>query len=299
MQEANLPIGELSALASAAFWAIASILWTRQMAVSRPIAMNLFKTGFCLPLFLLVVVARGGWGGITGIDAGSVVILLISGVVGMSIGDTFYFAGLERIGARRTMMIQTTSPIFAAVLSFFAGQPLPGIIASVGVVAVLAGLLLVLRERPVGLIVTGKLRSGIALAFGASFSQALGIVLTKEGLARVDILEASTIRIVGGVLGILLIEALRRRLIETVGQALKPPALSRIIPATLMGTFFGFLLFQAAVEYAEPAVAATLLGTSPLFVAPLSVLLLGEAMRAGGWLGTALAVAGAIIVILA
>ena len=122
--------------------------------------------------------------------------------------------------------------------------------------------------------------------------------MTKQGLAGVDVLEASTVRIFGGVVGILGIELARGRRRETVRHTLQPPSLRRIIPAALLGTFLGFHLLQAAVRYSEPAVAAALTGTSPLFVAPLSVIFLTESMRAGGWIGTVLTVAGVAIVML-
>jgi drug/metabolite transporter (DMT)-like permease len=285
MAASSLPIGEVAALASAALWAVASILWTRQMTVSRPIAMNLFKTGFCLPLFVISLLLASRGLPLVDVGAASIGVLILSGIVGMSIGDTCYFAGLARIGARRSMMILTLSPLFTA-----------GISALVGLV--LLGLILVLRERPVGMVMPGKLRSGVLLVLGAALCQAAGIVLTKQGLTEADVLEASTVRIFGGVAGILLIELLRGRLRLTLGHTLRPPSLRRIVVAALLGTFLGFHLLQAAVRYSEPAVAAALTGTSPLFVAPLAVLFLRETMGAGGWIGTVLTVAGVALVML-
>ena len=107
MEPSPLPIGEIAALASAACWAVASILWTRQMSVSPPIAMNLFKTGFCLPLFVITLLLAGRDGPLAGVGGASVGILLISGVIGMSIGDTLYFAGLARIGAQPHLVTLT------------------------------------------------------------------------------------------------------------------------------------------------------------------------------------------------
>lgn len=293
-----LPVGEIAALASAAFWAISSILWTRQMTVSWPIAMNLFKTGFCFPLFVISLLLVGRGIPLAGVGASSIGVLIVSGIIGMSIGDTFYFAGLARIGARRSMMILTLSPLFTAGLSVLAGQEFPSVAASFGVGLVLVGLILVLRERPAGMVMPGKVRPGVLFALGAALCQALGIVLTKHGLAGAGILEASTVRIFGGVIGILVIELLRGRLGATVRHTLQPPSLRRIIPAALLGTFLGFHLLQAAVRYTEPAVAAALTGTSPLFVAPLSVIFLKETMRTGGWIGTVLTVAGVALVML-
>jgi drug/metabolite transporter (DMT)-like permease len=278
-------------------WAASTILWTRQMAVSSPAAMNLFKTAFCLPFFVILLLLRPETA-FDGVSAGSIAVLLASGIIGMSVGDTTYFAALTRIGARRTMLIQITGPLFAAGLSLFAGQDLPGVVGMFGIGLVVTGIYLVLRERPVGIVQPGHATAGILFALTAAFCQALGIVLTKWAMEQVDVYEASAVRSVAGVAGILAIEAARGLLVPTVRGALRPPGLGRVIPATLMGSLLGFFLFQVAIRHAEPAVTAALSGTSPLFVAPLSIVFLGEAMRAGGWIGTILAVAGVVLVML-
>jgi drug/metabolite transporter (DMT)-like permease len=295
---ASVPIGEAAALGAAALWAISTILWTRQMAVSWPQAMNLFKLGICLPLFVVLLLVAGPRPALAGVIPSSAGILLVSGVIGMSLGDTSYFAALSRIGARRTMMLQTLTPLFAAGLALVAGQSMPGSVAAAGVALVIVGLILVLRERPSGIVRAGRAKSGVLFALGAAFCQALGIVLTKKGLEHADLLQASTIRMFGGVIGMLVLEAAHGQLVATVRHALRPPSLSRIIPASLMGSFVGFFLFQLAVRSTDPSVAAALTGTSPLFVAPLSVFFLGEMMRAGGWIGTILAVAGVALVMM-
>ncbi len=295
----HLPIGELAALGAAALWAVSTILWTRQSAVSWPQAMNLFKLGVCMPLFVLLLILAGPHPAFSGVTLSSALILIVSGVVGMSLGDTSYFAALPRIGARRTMMVQTLTPLFAAGLALLAGQQMPGVVAAAGVALVIVGLILVLRERPAGTVRTGQTRSGLLFALGAAFCQALGIVMTKKGLEHADLFQASAIRMFGGVAGILILEAAHGQLLLTVRHALRPPALSRIIPASLMGSFVGFFLFQLAVRSTDPSVAAALTGTSPLFIAPLSVFFLGEAMRVGGWVGTIIAVAGVALVMLA
>jgi drug/metabolite transporter (DMT)-like permease len=291
-----LPLGEMAALGAAALWAISTTIWTRQMAVSWPQAMNLFKTGLCLPLFIVTLLVSGPHQPLAGVGLTSIAILLVSGVIGMSLGDTAYFAALRRIGARRTMLVQCLAPLFTAGLSLAAGERLPGMISTVGVACVLLGLVLVLRERPVGTILAGHSRAGVFFAIAAALCQAIGIIMTKRGLREASIIQASTIRLFAGVVGILLLEISHGQLLATVRHALRPPSLGRILPAAIMGSFVGFFLFQVAVRFSEPAVAAALTGMSPLFVAPLSVIFLGERMRAGGWLGTIVAVAGVALV---
>jgi drug/metabolite transporter (DMT)-like permease len=268
------------------------------MAVSWPQAMNLFKTGLCLPLFAITLLVQGTGPPLAGIGSGSLWILLASGVIGMSLGDTAYFASLSRIGARRTMLVQCLAPIFTAALALASGERLPGAVQAFGVGCVLFGLVLVLRERPVGTVLPGHAKAGLLFAVAAALCQAIGIVMTKRGLREANVLQASTIRIFAGVVGILLLELTHGQMLTTIRHALRPPSLARILPAALMGSFLGFFLFQVAVQRSDSAVAAALTGMSPLFVAPLSVIFLGEKMKVLGWLGTIAAVAGVALVML-
>jgi drug/metabolite transporter (DMT)-like permease len=291
-------VGAFAALGAAALWAVSTTIWTRQMAVSWPQAMNLFKTGLCLPLFAITLLAGGPHPPLAGVDCGSMWILLASGVIGMSLGDTAYFASLSRIGARRTMLVQCLAPIFTAGLSLATGERLPGAVAALGVACVLGGLILVLRERPAGTVRPGHARAGLLFAVASALCQAIGIIMTKRGLRDASILQVSTIRIFAGVVGILILELAHGQFLATVRHALRPPSLGRILPAALMGSFLGFFLFQVAIRFSDPAVAAALTGMSPLFVAPLSVVFLGERMRVWGWFGTIAAVAGVVLVML-
>lgn len=168
MSPSTFPTGEIAALGAAFLWATSTILWTRQMQASWPQAMNLFKTGFCLPLFIATLLVIEAGSPLRGVTAPASAILVLSGVIGMSLGDSAYFAALPRIGARRTMLVQCLTPLFAAILSAAAGQPLPRPIAGFGVLLVLIGLVLVLKERPLGMIEPGHLRDGIFFAGSAT-----------------------------------------------------------------------------------------------------------------------------------
>lgn len=76
-------------------------------------------------------------------------VLALSGLIGITLGDTCYFESLARIGVRRSMMIGLLAPVFAAVAAAIAGQPLPGILGFAGISLTLGGILLVVRVAPV------------------------------------------------------------------------------------------------------------------------------------------------------
>ena len=45
----------------------------------------------------------------------NIFILLISGIIGIGLGDTFYLKSLQTIGTRKTLSIETLSPLMAAL----------------------------------------------------------------------------------------------------------------------------------------------------------------------------------------
>ncbi len=312
-------LGDLAALGSALLWAMASVLFAAEGARTRPIVMNLVKSIGAGAVFVLVLlVGRAlGTGGLSGPlcpawgDAGW---LLLSGVVGMGIGDTLYFAGLERIGVRRTMMLSLFAPLFAAGASALAGQPLPGAVGAAGILLTLAGLTLFVRAAPLepardgG---PGRRRSsggsagasrraalGAAAGLGSAFCQALGIVLTKAAIAETGVLSASILRLFAGAAALLLLELLRGHG-GAIGRELRLGfTRGRLLLAAFLGTFAGFYLLQAAILLGSPPVVAARAATSPLLAAPVAARYLGERLPWVAALGTLLAVGGVALVLL-
>lgn len=93
-------LGELYSLACALAWAAAVILFKRSGESLAPVPLNLFKNLVGLALMLLTVLAFSGtaW---PGIPAQAVAIALVSGFLGIGVGDTLYFRALNDIGASR------------------------------------------------------------------------------------------------------------------------------------------------------------------------------------------------------
>ena len=48
-----------------------------------------------------------------------ILILFLSGIKGISLGDTFYIISLKKLGTRRTLTVEALSPIIATVLGSF------------------------------------------------------------------------------------------------------------------------------------------------------------------------------------
>lgn len=279
--------GELASVGAAACWAAASLIYRRLSGTYGALAVNLAKGLLVLPMLMgtawllsgrpvvNLAPSQAGW-------------LAMSGIAGLAIGDSVYFAALVRIGPSRTLLIWSLAPAITAVLAWpVLGEPITGFM--------LAGMTLTLLG--IGIVVwqggwRGLPWEGVLLASGAAACQAFGNITTKLGGAELSGLDVSVARVAFSVPLMLLVAALTGSLKgtrEVMGTA-KP--LSRLAIACFIGTFLGIWLSMVGLLMAPAGVAATLMSTSPLFVIPLAALVDREPITARAVVGASIAIAG-------
>ena len=103
-------IGILSAFGAATSWTYACFIWRSQTQKYKTIDINLIKN---IIAFLVFTPAFINISSIT--ELKNIFILLISGIIGIGLGDTFYLKSLQTIGTRKTLSIETLSPLMAAL----------------------------------------------------------------------------------------------------------------------------------------------------------------------------------------
>ncbi|MDP8963547.1 MAG: DMT family transporter, partial [Cyanobacteriota bacterium] len=109
----NFPItnfgGELAALGAAFLWALSAVIYAHLGQKIPPLLLNLSKGVIAIALIAFTLILQGDYFP-TAINAITLTILLLSGVVGIGLGDTFYFEALNNLGARRTLLVQALAP---------------------------------------------------------------------------------------------------------------------------------------------------------------------------------------------
>ena len=95
--------GELAALGGALLWAIASILYRRAGKQVPPRELNLLKG--LLGAGLLALTAWALCDPFPGARPWAIGLLLLSGALGIGLGDTAYFQALNDLGARQALLI--------------------------------------------------------------------------------------------------------------------------------------------------------------------------------------------------
>lgn len=73
--------------------------------------------------------------------------LVLSGVVGIAIGDCFFFTALKELGARKTLLIETLAPPMTGFIAFVYYGTTISFLGWVGVVLTLYGLYVVVVEK--------------------------------------------------------------------------------------------------------------------------------------------------------
>lgn len=289
-------LGEFYSLACALAWAVAVILFKKSGESLAPVPLNLFKNLLGLALMLLTVLAVSGtaW---PGIPAQAVLVALLSGFLGIGLGDTLYFRALNAVGASRMAVAQTLYSPFVIVLStlFLAERLLP--LQFAGVALVLAGVLLVNYSPGVAAVDVRVIRRGIFEAGLAVFVMALGIVMAKPLLERYDFLWIVTLRIVGGTLGLLLFMAWRRNGGGVWASFSTVRHWPQVIAGSVMGTYVAMMLWLAGYKYTQASIAAVLNETAVIFMLALAAIFLQDRLRPLQWAGSALAVAGVLLVV--
>ncbi len=280
--------GIVFALSAAAFWALATRLFTRMAGFWTPAALAMIKSLVSLVLFGLWFVAAGK--PVFEQSLATIGFLVLSGVIGIAIGDTALFMALYRMGERPTLLIAETA---APVMVFISALVLLGehiaLLQLTGIVLVILGVDWVIGfSRGAG----GYDASGITWALVAAVCQTIGVIVSRFYLQATDI-EAETTalwRILGACLALPIWLLLR-------GESLKPAArpdmavLVRLLVGIFLGTFLGILFLQISIDLLPASIAQTLIATSILF-ALIYAALRREPVPAKQWLGVVIAIVG-------
>lgn len=288
-------LGEASALGAATIWAFSMTLYTRFGRAISPRVLNLYKSMVAIAFLTLLGSLKGwDWPESTEVYRN----LLISGAIGLALGDSLLFFALQTLGAQKTSVIQCLSPALAAVLAWIAfGEKLSvwewsGLLLTTGAL----GFLMIGHARESREVHEAKLWwLGVSAALGSALCQALAMITLRHSLQGGDVWTGTLIRILAafvllGGLSILLGE------IKSFVTLFQPPSKGLALGfAAFLGTFIGLLLMSTSAKYAKAGVATALSSTSPLWLVPITHFFLKETVTRRAILCTVAAVAGVIL----
>ncbi len=213
-----LYLGEILASTTAVVWAFAVILFKKSGETVHPIALNLFKNLLAIILLLPAVYFFDGWI-FSGFSNSEIILLLISGVLGIGIADTLFFKSLNLLGAGLSAIVDC---LYSPSIIFFAflwlGERLE-IVQIIGVTMIISAVLTISRADKNVNIGKRNLLLGILWGVLAMIAMAVGIVMIKPLLSRSPLLPLSEVRLIGGALAlaVVLLFHPQKQLIQRTG----------------------------------------------------------------------------------
>ncbi len=258
-------MGVFAALGTALCWAIAARLFRGTGNAFSPLTMNFWKGLISIAILAVVLLFVQP----TGLTTSAVLWLLLSGLIGIGIGDTCFFKALQSIGDSQAVLVaETLAPLFTALFAMaFIGEWITWQ-QWVGVAVVLFSVDMVIKARKRSTTHVFA-TSGYLYGVGAALCQAVGAVVSRDILSAgdVDAASAAFLRLVGGMAFVIpLIALTKTRYMPVIdyqsshGKRIWPA----FVLATLLGTTAAIYLQMFAFAYAKAAVVQTLIATSAL-----------------------------------
>jgi drug/metabolite transporter (DMT)-like permease len=226
----------------------------------------------------------------------------LSGVAGLVLGDAFLFQALVLIGPRRAMLLMSLVPIISTMIAWiFLGETLSAV-EMVAVGLTVGGIAWVVSERGNINGVQADPRQyalGVLAGMGGAVGQALGLVLSKKGMAG-DFapLSANLIRMLVAVTVMWSYTLLRGKGGPTLRALADRQASTAILGGAIAGPFIGVWLSLVAVKLARVGIASTLMALPPVFVLLPSIWIFKERISLQTLAGTAIAFGGVAMIFL-
>lgn len=296
----NLFIGEISALTAALLWSNASIVFTTATIKLGPIQLNVDRMALATILLAITILI---WGLSYSVTSYQLLMLTLSGIVGLVVGDSFLFKSFSAIGPRMTMLIYSVNPAIAGILAFFVLGEVMSTFAIIGILITLSGIFIVIIDRKPS---TGNRQfhmtaKGLMYALLGAAGQGIGLILAKMAYSDGDIhsITATFVRIASSVVFLLPAAIFIGRYKNPVKLYSKDNKTFGLVAlGSVIGPYLGITLSFVALTNTQVGIAATLMSTVPIMILPVTYVFYKEKINARALIGASVSVIGVAMLFL-
>lgn len=288
------------ALAAACCWAVGSLISAPASAHLGAFAFTRWRMTCASILLWSVAIYTGLW---QQLPVSELWLLVLSGLIGILIGDTALFASMNRLGPRRAGVLFATHALFSAVLAYlFLGESIwgwtlfgSGLLVSGVMTAILFGRRA--EEQHQWEANSHQLGIGIGLGLLSALCQAVSTLMLKPLMTTgIDAVSASAVRMTAALCGHLLLLWLGFRVARTLSP-MTGKVLAMVAFNALLSMGIGMTLILQALKQGDAGIVAMLSSVSPVVVLPLLWLVYQRRPALGAWLGAALTVMGTVVIL--
>src|SRR4030067_754096 len=106
-------LGEIAALGAAISWAVAHILYRKALANASPVSANIVRCVTSAAVIVVILAGLGLTGTLASLPVQVIAVVVVSGIIGLGVGDTLYMGGLKSVGVARAVPLAATYPLFS------------------------------------------------------------------------------------------------------------------------------------------------------------------------------------------
>ncbi len=292
-------LGELSALLTACLWSCSALVFAS--AIKR-VGSSYVNSARLLLAAVFLVPTIFFLGLEVNLSRTQLVYLGLSGVIGLTLGDTFLFKAFQEIGARISMLMMSAAPAFAALLAYGILDETLSVLGVCGIAMTLLGIAIVVLDRSNNTSERTSITSaGLLYAFLAAIGQGAGLIFAKLAFREspVNGFVATEVRIVSALLLLLPALLITKRISKPVQifSNDKKALLFTTIGAVL-GPFLGISFSLIAIEHTKVGIAATIMAMVPILMLPLVRIFYKEKLSWRAIAGAFVAVVGVAMLFL-
>ncbi|RMH72740.1 MAG: DMT family transporter [Gemmatimonadetes bacterium] len=288
-------LGETLALSAAVFWSIAVILFKKSGESVHPIGLNLFKNIFAFLLVIPTLYLMGESLFYT-VSLPEFTLLLLSGVIGITLGDTLFFKSLNLLGAGLSAIVDCLYSPFIIFFSIILLAERLSLWQILGTILILSAVLEASNKKSNHHIPPENLVGGIIWGILAMLTTGFGIVLAKPVLETVPLLWATEIRFIGGIGSLLILLAVHPQRKHIIRSVMGVHSWGYTVSSSFLGAYLAMICWLGGMKFTQASTAAVLNQTSNIFVFIFAALLLKEPITLQRLIGIVLAVGGALLV---
>ncbi|ELP4888512.1 DMT family transporter [Vibrio cholerae] len=291
---------EWLALAAACLWAIASLLSITPAKHLGSFAYSRWRMGCTSVILTTIALFSGGW---LTVHNSAIPAMMLSGFIGIFIGDTALFACLNRMGPRQSGLLFSCHAVFSAVLGYFLFSESMTKQELFGSTLVFSGVLMAIffgrrgQTGPSLDSINGSVWVGIGLGLTAALCQALGGIIAKPVMqTEIDPVAASAMRMITAFAA--------HSLLRLTGARIARPTQTITLNIFLVTALNGFIamavgmtLILYALREGNVGMVALLSSTTPIMLLPLLWIYTKQCPNRYAWLGAILAVGGTSLLV--
>ena len=289
----NLNIGDIYAILTAISWSTGVIFFDVAGRKLNSIQMSLLKNIVGVFGFILFLIIKGDSFFLFSND--EFIVLVISGVIGVGLGDIFFLACLRRLGSSLTAIISTSYSFIIFILAYLMYSETISLLSYFGGVLVITGVIIGTLDKSIKK-ESRDIYMGILFGVLAQLFTAYSVLLLRPIMDSHPVVPIALVRFSTGIFfslsAIIYLDGVHI-LKQTITKGFSNLSM---ITGAFFGTFLSVIFWLSGFKYTLAGRAAIYNQLSTIFIILLAAIFLKEVMTKRKWFSVFLAMSGAIIV---